>query len=82
MVGSPPTPQIEELCCDAWVEWLYPDRKKRYAEVLFKAATFAGAAPRREPSLATGFLNQGSFHSRIEAILAGRLSRRLSQRPP
>src|SRR5262249_8499358 len=39
--------EAEDLCCDAWVEWAFPDRKKEYAEVLFKAATLAG--PTRRP---------------------------------
>ena len=30
--------ESEELCCDAWVRWAFPDSTKRYAEVVLKAA--------------------------------------------
>ena len=68
--------EAEDLCCDAWVEWAFPDRKKDYAEVLFKAATLVGPTRRRAPALASSFLNHGVLKGRIEAVLeGGRLAR-------
>jgi beta-lactamase regulating signal transducer with metallopeptidase domain/thiol-disulfide isomerase/thioredoxin len=71
--------QVEDLCCDAWVEWIYPDSKKCYAEVLFKAAARLGGT-RGTPSLACSFLNAATLKDRIEAVLEGRLSRRVSRK--
>ncbi len=68
----------EDLCCDAWVEWAFPDRKKAYAEVLFKAATLAGPTRRRPPALASPVLNHGVLKGRIEAVLEGGRPRQVS----
>ena len=70
--------EAEDLCCDAWVEWAFPDRKKDYAEVLFKAATLAGPTRRRAPALASSFLNRGGLKGRIEAVLEGGRPRQVS----
>lgn len=71
--------QVEDLCCDAWVDWIYPDSKKCYAEVLFKAASRFGGM-HGTPSLACSFLNAATLKGRIEAVLEGRLSRRVSRK--
>ncbi len=72
--------EFEELCCDAWVAWAFPDREKCYAEALFKAATLAPRAHRQAPALASPFLNRGVLKGRIEAVLEGGLPRQVSPR--
>lgn len=71
--------EAEDLCCDAWVEWAFPDRKKDYAEVLFKAATLVGPTRRGTPGLASSFLNHGGLKGRIEAVLEGGRPRQVSR---
>ena len=34
--------QAEDLCCDAWVRWIFPDCAGRYAELVLKTAECAG----------------------------------------
>jgi beta-lactamase regulating signal transducer with metallopeptidase domain/peroxiredoxin len=70
--------EAEDLCCDAWVEWAFPGRRKEYAEVLFKAATLTGPTLRRPPALASSFLNHGVLKGRIEAVLEGGRPRHVS----
>ena len=36
--------QAEDLCCDAWVRWAFPDCTKRYAEVVLKTAESLNAS--------------------------------------
>jgi beta-lactamase regulating signal transducer with metallopeptidase domain/thiol-disulfide isomerase/thioredoxin len=71
---------LEELCCDAWVEWAFPDGKRCYAEVLFKAATLAGPTHDHAPSMGSAFLNHGILKARLEAVLEGGMSRQVSPR--
>ena len=71
--------QAEELCCDAWVDWVYPDRKQCYAEVLFKAATLVGTSDRHRTATGQFIPGAGSLKERIETILAGPLPRRISR---
>lgn len=62
--------QAEDLCCDAWVRWAFPDCRKRYAEVLLKAAETLGASPRAPGLLpASPFLRSCLLKARIEMIL-------------
>ncbi len=70
--------QAADLCCDAWVDWIFPDNKRRYAEVLLKAASLAGT-PHRAPSLSCPFLNCSTLQARIAALLEGSLARHLSR---
>jgi beta-lactamase regulating signal transducer with metallopeptidase domain len=73
--------RAEDLCCDAWVRWAFPDCTKRYAEVVLKAAELLnspGVAPRLLP--ASPFLGSDSLKARIEMILQSRFAPGVSRR--
>ncbi len=63
----------EEQCCDAWVNWLFPDRVKRYAEVLLYAAESKVPERSARPILASPFFQSSSctLKVRIQMILRG-----------
>jgi beta-lactamase regulating signal transducer with metallopeptidase domain len=72
---------FEDLCCDAWVRWAFPDRTKRYAEVLLKTAESL-KAPQVGGGLlpASPFLRSLSLKARIEMILESRFAPSVSAR--
>jgi beta-lactamase regulating signal transducer with metallopeptidase domain len=73
--------QAEDLCCDAWVRWTFPDCTRRYAEVVLQTAESLGAsqvAARLLP--ASPFLHSLSLKARIEMILESRFAPRVSKR--
>ena len=71
--------EFEDLCCDAWVRWAFPDCTKRYAEVVLKAAESLNASQVGARLLpASPFLHSLSLKARIEMILEGRFAPRLS----
>jgi beta-lactamase regulating signal transducer with metallopeptidase domain len=73
--------QAEELCCDAWVRSAFPDRTKRYAEVLLKTAeSLSGSQVRARLLPASPFLRSFSLKARIEMILDGRFAPYVSTR--
>lgn len=74
--------QAEEQCCDAWVNWLFPDRVKGYAEALLYAAESKSPPPSKIPSLASPFFrcSSGALKGRIRMILRGN-GRRTMARP-
>jgi beta-lactamase regulating signal transducer with metallopeptidase domain len=73
--------QVEDLCCDAWVRWSFPDRIRRYAEVLLKTAESLSASPPSARLLpASLFLRSLSLKRRIEMILESRFAPRMSAR--
>jgi beta-lactamase regulating signal transducer with metallopeptidase domain len=63
----------EELCCDAWVRWLFPKCAVRYAELVLCTAEQA-SAPRADTWLTplTPFLRRHFLKARIEMILESR----------
>jgi beta-lactamase regulating signal transducer with metallopeptidase domain len=67
--------QAEDLCCDAWVRWGFPDCTTRYAEVLLETAESLSArlAATRFP-LASPFLRSLSLKARVEMVLEGRFA--------
>lgn len=70
----------EDYCCDAWVRWAFPAGAKNYADVVFKAAEFVngpGLGARLLP--ASAFFYSLSLKARIQMILDGRFSPRLSR---
>jgi beta-lactamase regulating signal transducer with metallopeptidase domain len=73
--------QAEDLCCDAWVRWAFPDCAKRYAEVVLQAAESLNS-PRAGARLlpASPFLGSRSLKARIEMILHSRFAPSLSAR--
>jgi beta-lactamase regulating signal transducer with metallopeptidase domain len=73
--------RAEDLCCDAWVRWAFPDCTKRYAEVLLKTAELLNVSrvgSRLVP--ASPFLNSHSLKARIEMLLQNRFMPRLSKK--
>jgi beta-lactamase regulating signal transducer with metallopeptidase domain len=73
--------QAEDLCCDAWVRWAFPDDTKRYAEVVLQTAESLGpsqVAARLLP--ASPFLRSLSLKARIEMILESRFAPCVSRR--
>jgi beta-lactamase regulating signal transducer with metallopeptidase domain len=73
--------QSEDLCCDAWVRSLFPDARKRYAEVMLRTAESLDASQRGARLLPPSpFLGSLSLKARIEMILESRFAPRLSAR--
>jgi hypothetical protein len=73
--------QAEDLCCDAWVRWAFPDCTKAYAEVLLSAAESLSApifGVRLLP--ASPFLRSFSLKERIEMILENRFTPYVSKK--
>jgi len=62
--------QAEELCCDAWVRWTFPNCTKRYAELLLKSAESL-SSPHVGARLlpASPFLRSHSLKARIETMI-------------
>lgn len=73
--------QAEDLCCDAWVRWAFPDGATRYAEVVLKLAESLDA-PRGGARLlpASPFLHSLSLKARIEMILESRFAPSVSKK--
>jgi beta-lactamase regulating signal transducer with metallopeptidase domain len=73
--------QSEDLCCDAWVRWAFPDCTNRYAEVLLRTAESLNASQVRASQLpASPFLRSLSLKARIEMILESRFAPWVSKR--
>ncbi|MGC8642043.1 MAG: hypothetical protein ACP5XB_19435, partial [Isosphaeraceae bacterium] len=73
--GSRQIHHAEDLCCDAWARWGFPDRTRRYAEVLLEIAesrTATLTGPRL--SLASPFLRSFSLKARVEMVLESRFA--------
>ena len=73
--------QAEDLCCDAWVRWIFPNRSRRYAEVVLQVAesrVVSRAGARLLPACL--FLGSLSLKARIEMILESRFTPRLSKK--
>jgi len=73
--------QFEDLCCDGWVRWAFPDRTQRYAEVVLETAESLNASQVSARLLpASPFLHSLSLKARIEMILEGRFAPCVSTR--
>jgi bla regulator protein blaR1 len=73
--------ECEDLCCDAWVRWAFPDRTKRYAEVLLSTAESLNASQVGARLLpASPFLRSLSLQARILMILESRFAPSVSTR--
>jgi len=71
----------EELCCDAWVVWAYPDCRKKYAEAMLNAAESLDNSQIGAHLLpACPLLRSLSLKERIEMLLENRFSPRASTR--
>jgi beta-lactamase regulating signal transducer with metallopeptidase domain len=73
--------QAEDLCCDAWVRWAFPDSTGPYAEVVLKLAESLNA-PRGGARLlpASPFLHSLSLKARIEMILESQFAPGISKK--
>ncbi|EDL59741.1 M56 family metallopeptidase [Gimesia maris] len=69
---------IEETCCDAWVIWTEPDKRRAYAEVLVKATGFVSQA--QCIPAATGMGTQRILEQRLTSIMCDSLKHRISRR--
>ncbi|MEX2187112.1 MAG: M56 family metallopeptidase [Pirellulales bacterium] len=69
--------QAEETCCDAWVVWLLPERRRDYARALLETIDFLHSAS-ETPLLASGFARPSSLKRRFDMILARKSPHRLS----
>jgi beta-lactamase regulating signal transducer with metallopeptidase domain len=73
--------EAEDLCCDAWVRWAFPDSTKRYAEVVLETAESLNASQVGARLLpASPFLRSLSLKERIEMILESRFAPSVSVR--
>jgi beta-lactamase regulating signal transducer with metallopeptidase domain len=73
--------EAEDLCCDAWVRWSFPDCNRRYAEVLLKAAESVGQSGVGKPLLpASPLFRSLSLKARIQMILEDRFAPFVSAR--
>lgn len=62
--------QAEELCCDAWVRWAFPEGRKRYAQtVLSVAESLSVSSVGALLMPASPFLRSCSLKERIQMIL-------------
>lgn len=57
-----------ELCCDAWVTWLLPGARRRYATALLQSQTFVNSSHPVDPAVGIG----------VVSVRAKRLARRLT----
>jgi len=71
----------EDLCCDGWVRYVFPDCTKRYAEVLLKATeSFIASKVGGRLLPVSPFLSSLSLKARIEMILESRFTPNVSAR--
>jgi uncharacterized delta-60 repeat protein len=68
----------EELCCDAWVVWAFPQQRRAYASALLDTLDFLADGPARVPVLASGMGGATAIRQRLAFIARGRAVRRLS----
>jgi len=68
----------EELCCDALVVKNYPGVSKSFGEALLKVADFLSDIPHEAPILVSEIRGAGQMKRRIEMVLKGQNSRRIS----
>ena len=74
--------QAEDLCCDAWVRWAFPECTRRYAEVVLRTAESLKSrrTSGRGCCRPVHFCHTLSLKARIEMILESRFAPRLSSR--
>jgi len=73
--------QAEDLCCDAWVRWSYPDCTKSYAELVLKTAESLSASQVSTRLLpASPLFGSLSLKARLEMILESRFAPQASTR--
>jgi beta-lactamase regulating signal transducer with metallopeptidase domain len=62
-----------DLCCDAWVTWLMPRRRRQYAEALLRTKAFIGERGRFVPAGGMGVTSVGAkrFARRLTMVMTG-----------
>ncbi len=70
--------RAQEHCCDARVVELFPALARAYAEAMLATVDFLSAARPALPLGASGFSQARLLKRRMEMVLAGRVSRRVS----
>ena len=70
--------RAEEECCDAWVVWAFPERRRAYGQALFQTLQYL---TEKRPVVTSFAATMGRFllHGRIETMLNGRIDRRVSK---
>ena len=71
----------EEVCCDAWVLWAYPEDSKEYARALLDTIDFLAESRPAMPQIASGLGQVFRFKRRFQMILDGQLMPTLSGLP-
>jgi beta-lactamase regulating signal transducer with metallopeptidase domain len=69
---------VEERCCDTWVVWLVPERRRTYATAIVQTVEFLAAARAVLPVAASGMARSFPLKTRVTAILAEPQAHRLS----
>lgn len=70
--------ETEEECCDAWVVWALPDRRRSYGLALLQTNEFLTDGVVTTPSVASAF-GRTFFKRRIEMIMKSHLHRHMSR---
>jgi beta-lactamase regulating signal transducer with metallopeptidase domain len=67
----------EEECCDAWVQWVFPEERREYARTLLRTVDFLSQGPVAALEGASGMAQVSILERRFRMILHGRSTRRL-----
>jgi beta-lactamase regulating signal transducer with metallopeptidase domain len=67
----------EEECCDAWVQWVFPEERREYARTLLRTVDFLSRGPVAALEGASGMAQVSILERRFRMILHGRSTRRL-----
>jgi beta-lactamase regulating signal transducer with metallopeptidase domain len=70
--------EAEEQCCDAWVVWALPGRRRDYALALVETVDFLSESRAPLPALASGVGHVDHLRRRVTMIMKGATPRRLS----
>ncbi len=69
-----------EFCCDAWVTWLFPRRRRAYANVLLKTKQYLSHPTRAVPPVGIGVMSgrAGRFARRLKMVMTESQKPRIS----
>jgi beta-lactamase regulating signal transducer with metallopeptidase domain len=67
----------EEECCDAWVQWAFPEERREYARTILHTVEFLSPGSPAVPEGASGMARVSILERRFRMILHGRSTRRL-----
>ena len=69
--------ETEEQCCDAWVVWALPERRRDYATAIVDTVGFLSEGRTKLPALASGVGQVRHLKRRLAMIMQGAAPRRL-----